>query len=366
MTNHIEATSDHRHLAAPTLRALNFLPVAGCKPANGYGKLEIALWSALVALGVRIRPLTSFQIDGLTALSDQAWAELRCPPPLATDTLVIGNPALGNDPISFDSRLWLYTMSESTRVSDEWVADINLLYQGVMVPAPELVKVYQQSGVRVPVHYVPMGVTPPPPVARPQRKSDRFVFLTYSLGETRKGAELAAVAFRELFGGDKRYQLLIKTPADPAPWHRAVASEQINIVNGSISEQAWAELLAEADCFVFPSRGEGFGLPPREATLLGTPAIATAWLGLWDVDKWGYPIGVKELRPAPFLGDANHPNALWAEPSMDDLKAQMAFVVEHHDQALEQTEHGRAYLSAFTWEATAKGILEVICGGSHA
>ncbi|MBX3081714.1 MAG: glycosyltransferase [Anaerolineae bacterium] len=257
-------------------------------------------------------------------------------------------------------------MSESTRVSDEWVADINTLYQGVMVPAPDLVRIYRESGIRVPVHYVPMGVTPPTAAMRRQQRGDRFVFLTYSLGEMRKGAELAVMAFKELFGGDPRFELLIKTPAERAPWHHAVQNEQISIVNGSLSEQAWAELLAEADCFVFPSRGEGFGLPPREATLVGTPAIATEWLGLWDVSEWGYPIGVQELRPAPFLGDANHPNALWAEPNMDDLRALMTFAVEHHREALDKADCGQAYLSTFTWEAAAKGVLDVICGGNHA
>ena len=348
------------------ITSLNFIPVAGCKPAHGYGKLEQALWSALVEQGVAIRSIGELHPEGIAALSDAAFAGLRKPPPHAANTLITGVPDFGNDPISFDSRLWLYTMSESTRVGRAYVDCINTLYAGAMVTAPDLVPIYRESGIKVPVYYVPMGITPPPvqPIRR-QPDKDRFIFLTYSLGEMRKGAELVIMAFKELFGGDPRYQLLVKAPPDPMPWLRAIPDDQILLIDGKLSEQAWFELLASVDCFVFPSRGEGFGLPPREAVLAGTPAIATEWLGMWDVACWGYPIDVAELRSYSFDGRANHQNAQWAEPDRESLKCWMRYMVANQAEALGKIERQQAYLQEFTWRRTAKLMLDVI-GGAHA
>jgi glycosyltransferase involved in cell wall biosynthesis len=45
---------------------------------------------------------------------------------------------------------------------------------------------------------------------------------------------------------------------------------------GRISDDEFAKLLAQALCFVFPSRIEGFGLPAVEAMALGCPVIASS------------------------------------------------------------------------------------------
>lgn len=44
---------------------------------------------------------------------------------------------------------------------------------------------------------------------------------------------------------------------------------------GAVSDEALASYLTHADGFLFPSEYEGFGLPPLEALLCGTPAVAT-------------------------------------------------------------------------------------------
>ena len=346
--------------------SLNFSPCS-LKPANGYGKLEIALWSALAEIGVQVNPVGFIREEGADQLSLAAklQTELDQPMPRPHHSLVIGKPYLGENWHLRNTCKWLYTMSESTRVSEEWVEQINRLFDGVIVPAPALVDIYKTSGVERPVQYVPMGITPPEsPVHRNPASHSPFVFLTYSLGEMRKGAELAIQTFRKLFNGDPRYQLWIKTPADGIPgWLGAVANacSQIKLVSARLTEQEWFELLASVDCFVFPSRGEGFGLPPREATLVGTPTIATSWLGLHDVACWGLPIRVKEMRPAAFEGEANHPTlSMWAEPDIDDLARQMVHAVVDHDEFRRTAAAGQRYLRQFTWQRTALAILEVI------
>jgi hypothetical protein len=270
------------------------------------------------------------------------------------------------------TRVLLYTMSESDRVSPEWVETINRTCDGVLVPCPALVGVYRASGVDVPVWDVGMGVDDPcfKPVSPSPAKRERgpggegpFIFLTYSYGDMRKGAHKAIQAFKAAFGDQPGFELWIKTRRQDANWLAGCHDRQVKVLPGDYTERQWLELLQRADCFVFPSYGEGFGLPPREATLAGTPAIATEWLGLWDVARWGLPLRVARLLPSQFdVWGANAEGSRWAEPDVEHLRELMEWVVNQPDRARRIAQAGRDYLlEHFTWEKTAERVWRV-CG----
>jgi glycosyltransferase involved in cell wall biosynthesis len=253
-------------------------------------------------------------------------------------------------------------MSESDRVSEKWVKAINKKCAGVLVPCPQLVEIYQQSGVKVPVYDVGCGVDYFVPKYNLNKAPKKINFLTYSYGDMRKGAHLAIVAFKRLFGNKPKYQLWVKSRVSKGSWLAGCKDEQIKLWSGEYTESRWFDLLQNVQGFVFPSYGEGFGLPPREAALAGTPAIATQWLGLWDVQEWGYPVRVKRMLPAQFdFWEANEQGALWAEADVDHLAEQMEWVAENPALAKEKARAGRDYLlDNFTWAKTARRIIEVI------
>ena len=340
---------------------LTLYNTCGCNPFTGYGRVELGLAKGLQGRGVRLR----------------LWPEA------GGIVLVSGYATWLDAPHIADSRRWMMTMSETTLVSQKWVDVINKKAERVLVPCPGLVDVYQQSGVTVPVHYVPLGVdlfTPPtPPLPIPPHpypspqverekgeggeqdtgnwKNGRFVFLTYSLGDLRKGAELVIATFLRAFGGDDNYRLKIKARDGYNTWIAGLEHPQITVVTGV--QLSWDELLARADCFVFPSRGEGFGLPPREATLAGVPTIATRWLGMWDVDQWGYPLGYTRMRLAEFdQYEANAEGAEYVEPDAVQLQSLMEQVAADPASARMFAIRGREYLLAnFTWDQTAQRII---------
>lgn len=307
----------------------------GKNPATGYGKLEMGLERGLEAAGFEVLPK----------------ARAR------TIAIVTGDPRHAEDIRSKTARLWAYTMSEADRVSGEWVDCLNARFERVLVPCPGLVDVYQASGVVIPVSYVPMGVdfTPIPYIQR--RKPEVFTFLTYSLGDMRKGAHLVMFAFNRLFKGNEKVRLVIKC-RDDLMWLEGLQDDQISIVQGETSEDAWHDLLAQSHCFVFPSYGEGFGLPPREAVLSGLPTIATKWLGMWDVDYWGYPLRVNQMLPAQFdFWEANAEGSRWAEPCIQDLDRWMMQIYKRYELAILRTQRARAYLlQNFTWRQTGQAI----------
>lgn len=317
---------------------LGFFPSNGMNPFTGYGKVEWGLSHGLADAGV------SLDLPG------------------SRRTLIVGNAHWLNHHALQRCEKWLYTMSESTQVSPGWVKVINQRAARVLVPCPALVDIYRESGVTVPIDAVGLGVDlDEPPYTRHRAATNRFTFLTYSLGDMRKGAELVIMAFKRQFGGDPRFHLVIKC-RESRSWLTGCQDDQIEVVAGEIAEGQWHRLLARAKAFVFASRAEGWGMPPREATLAGLPTIGTQWLGLWDIDIWGYPVRVRELRPATYdVWEANAKGACWAEPDPDHLAAQMRYVVDHYEEAVHRTRRGRDYLKGtYSWKQVGRNILQTL------
>jgi glycosyltransferase involved in cell wall biosynthesis len=109
---------------------------------------------------------------------------------------------------------------------------------------------------------------------------------------------------------------------------------------GRIEETLLKQYYIHADCLVFPSLYEGFGLPPVEAMACGCPALVSNAASLPEV-----------------CGDA----ALYFDPhSPDDLAAKLVMLIE--DSALRDSLHskGLARAKGFTWENTARDTLSAL------
>ncbi|HVC24620.1 MAG TPA: glycosyltransferase [Acidimicrobiales bacterium] len=81
-------------------------------------------------------------------------------------------------------------------------------------------------------------------------------------------------------------------------------------------------LMAAADCYVAPSRGEGFGRPQLEAMATGLPVIATRWSGNLDFmdDSNSMLVDVDALVTVDDRMDVAHYHGQrWAEPSVEHL-----------------------------------------------
>ena len=112
---------------------------------------------------------------------------------------------------------------------------------------------------------------------------------------------------------------------------------RIKLDNKIYDREGLYELMKSVDCFVFPTHGEGFGLPPLEAMATGLPTIVTAWMGCKEfADKEVcYPIPVKELEPARYTkayGDIGK----WAKIDQKIVQKLMRKVYEDPEAAKEK------------------------------
>jgi glycosyltransferase involved in cell wall biosynthesis len=136
----------------------------------------------------------------------------------------------------------------------------------------------------------------------------------------------------------------------------------VEIVSGMLDTAQQRKLLQRADCYVFPSRGEGWGSPPREAAATGLPVIATNWGGLAeDIEYWAMPVQVRGMSPADYgFWDAGEIGE-WAEPNTDEVVERMKWCFENQRSAANFGRNAAEWLRSYsTYDHTAKTILEIV------
>jgi len=319
---------------------------------SGYGRTAIHLLRALWRRGVDAEVVNA--------------GDVSSPREFDGDVLVVTTPDFWPN-VRASGRFWGLTMWETSRCPPYWVDIVNDHADGVIVPSGFCQQVFQESGVEVPVHVVPLGVDAQefPYMHRPERRPYVFLMLG-ELGGFRKGWAYAYQAFWQAFRGNPRVVMVFKTRGPGMLF--SCAERNVEIIDAEYGPEMMRELYYRADCFVFPSVGEGFGLPPREAAATGLPVLATDWSGLQEggIENYAYPIRVTRMEEALYgPQDIWGLCGEWAMPDTGHLAQVMAWVHEHREEAKAQGRRAAAWVQAnCTWEMGAKILLQAVekCG----
>lgn len=249
------------------------------------------------------------------------------------------------------------TMFESTRLPDGWVSELNRC-AAVVTPSQFCADVFVQCGVRAPVHVIPLGIGESFTPIRRQR-SNVYTFCAIADRGLRKGAHIAAQAFVRAFGEDPAYRLVLKSRVKEEVTY--ITNPNIDLIQVDMSEAELADFYRSMDCMIFPSCGEGFGLPPREFAATGGPVIATNWSGLDNVWDWGLPLGYRLVPAWP-----GHPVfekqqlGEWAEPDIEELAVLMREVADRAEIYNEWAyKNAKTVAEQCNWEHFARSVLNV-------
>jgi len=115
-----------------------------------------------------------------------------------------------------------------------------------------------------------------------------------------------------------------------------------NIVfKGRVDDNELIELYSNAICFVYPSLYEGFGIPPLETQACGCPVICSSVASLPEVG------GVDSV--------------VYCDPySVEDIASKIKMVLNDASLQNELKEKGFENIKRFSWEESAKKIIEVL------
>lgn len=254
----------------------------------------------------------------------------------------------------------IYTMFESDKLPDDWktyleAADL------VLVPSKWCVEVFAKMGIKAKV--VPLGYDENIFTYRPReykRETNQdFVFLHYNAFNIRKGFLEVFKAFCKAFSNDEPVKMIFKTTLEHIPL--AITKDEypnIEILRGKISEIELRDLLYRADCFVYPSRGEGFGMPPLEAMATGIPAIVPNAHGITEYfdPEYMYEAKVKETCPAIYNRYKGIDVGKMVVCDVDQLAQQMRFIYEHQKEARAMGRAASEYVKNWTFAKTAVNL----------
>lgn len=317
---------------------------------------------------------------------DKRWVNQRVLPPEETDYLLsfehqtlptrdlflcnwIGS-AVRYDP---DYRVNIVrTTFETDRIPQSWVRELNKFHE-VWVQCSFNRSTFVRSGVIAPIRlipnffdeaeYMPEGDKMPLDVGK------SYLFLSVFDLKERKGYDVLLRAFLNEFSDRDDAALVIKVRSGKwlSKLHDIIDSHskpirkrpRVHIIGQMLERSDLIRLYRSCDCFVLPSRGEGWGRPFFEAMLMEMPVIGTDWSGQKEFMNEDNAFPIKVERLVQVTDNPELEGHFWAEPSIVDLQQHMRYVFENREAAKRKGIRARSeLLSKFSLAATSRKVVE--------
>lgn len=314
-------------------------------------------WARLLhPAGARDAGLATLRTEAVGRRSGQAWEQLDLPRAIGGDFLVnLGNtaPLLAGarqavvihdagafdtpDSYSFAFRTWYRLLQRRLAHGGAQLLTVSEFSRGRIAAAlgvdAAAIGVLPEGGEHVLRHPADASV-----LARHGLEAGRYALV---VGNPAAHKNLAALGAAAEALGTRGLTLAVAGAADPAVFRAGggVAADAAKVL-GRVSDGALRALYESALCLVFPSRYEGFGLPPLEAMVCGCPVVAAAAGAVPEV-----------------CGDA----ALWFDPA-EPATLRDALLRLASEPGLPEglAAAGRARAAQFTWEAAARRLLALV------
>lgn len=318
---------------------------------------------------VRVISFTDYNRANVT----QDGIKLRSKPfELATTGLIYGFPNSFTSVIN--KRKIGFTMFETSKlprtsgIPNDWAGEtgnpevnINKMDM-VLVPCEHNKKLLEKEGVTIPIKVVHLGVDPEhfKKIIRPKR--DTFTFLSLGTLTIRKNPGAIIGAFLELFKDNPNVRLVLKTQSGTLG-HIQFPYKNIQIIDEYSTPEQILVYYRDADAFLFPTRGEGFGLPPMEAMATGLPTVIADHTGMAEFcnKEYNYPIPVVKETPAIRFpkkwGDVGN----WYEPDYNALKEAMWDIYTNREESYNKGLKASDWVHGnFTFDHTAQAIVKLV------
>ena len=261
-------------------------------------------------------------------------------------------------PTPYKIGLTMYESTDPLAKHPEWRHQCNGV-DHLFVPTQYCADVFGEFA-RVPITVVPLAIDPSfvrgaqTPV---KHAKDTFTFVSHGVLTGRKCPLETLDLFYRVFPKEKYpdVRIAFKTRDDVFGVQSGILPDitdpRVTIIpDGRWPREQLHKWLDAADCEIFLSRGEGFGMPARESMAMGVPTITTINTGHQEINdaRYIWPVPTKEEVDSPLGGT-------WLEPDWDAAAEAMMDVYRNRDRAYQKAhecaiwfdrEHGEKAVAA--------------------
>ena len=175
--------------------------------------------------------------------------------------------------------------------------------------------IIKKNKINIPTFVIPLGVDTT--IFYPSEKdelsknypSEKTIFLNISKWEVRKGHDVLSQIFRKAFSEKDNVELwmICENPfysyEENLNWqvkYYDVLGSQVRFISTINTQEELSFIINQVDCGIFPSRGEGFGLPILEIMACGKQIITTSYSGMTEFcnDQNAHLISIDSLESA--------------------------------------------------------------------
>jgi glycosyltransferase involved in cell wall biosynthesis len=287
--------------------------------------------------------------------------------------IFLGYPTMHQDfiddfPLAGSGPRLAITMFESTQLPDGWRESLNEC-DAVIVASQFLANVFKNAGVGTPLEVVPLGISKPfMETVTPRTANEPLTFVCIGDRGNRKNWQKVIFAFVRAFGSDERFRLVIKSRSLPL----RLVNKNIEIVAEDFTDEQMATFYRKAHVMVFPSSGEGFGLPPREFAATGGVSLVTNWGGTADdLHEWGIPLPCTLTDAWSDKPEWFGKQGQWADIDVDMLADQMRHIADRYQHYVDFGVRAAGFVrSHYRWQMFANRVQakweRLVKEGSHA
>lgn len=255
----------------------------------------------------------------------------------------------------------------------------------ICVTASFLKAPFEQMFPCKPVHVVPLGVdwdvfteidrssAKFRPDFRPAPRGRPFRFMWCGAANSRKGPLHLLEAWK-VFAEQQHasgYELYLKTSMPDDTKEDICVKRVGNIIvdTRKLPLRDLVSLYHRAHCFVFPTKGEGFGLTMAEAMATGLPVIYTPWTSLPDIANpdCAYPLPLRTKEAdwswpnADARGTPMEAHVTTADPHPAEIAEAMLKVLHDHEEAFRRGHlASRRIREHFRWDQCGAKLRSVV------
>lgn len=214
-----------------------------------------------------------------------------------------------------------------------------------------------------------------------EKSKEIFTYLTVNTSNERSGLEKLVAAFNK-FSENKNVQLIIKDGKNLpfGNYLKSLNNPKIIYIGDILPEDQLRNLYSQSHLFLYTNNTTSFGMTPLEAVLCGTPTIVTLGSALKEfIPEWTQPYKIKttykqltidSIRQWQEYGISCFPEYflnLFQGPiygervDEEDILNVLEFSFANYEKySIIKDKHKQEILSNYTWENTAKNILNII------